>query len=312
MKPLDVTQETALPVLRALKTMAVADGRLEARKRAFVDGYQEDAGLSLDFDSIENITPDALAASITDQDLRTAIVQRMVIVALLDEEAHPKEIEALRAFAKALGVSEPAIHQMELARYGHVRRLAFDMLRHGFLARVFRNEWNARGLRGILSSVRGMSGGKNAAIAAKFRALGDLPLGTLGTHYMAYMAANRFPLPGEPKGAPEMLIFHDIGHALTGYSTDVPGEMRMAGFEAGYMREDGFGVVALGLFGFHMGIPLPNIAACRGGFDMEAIEQGYRLGRRLNVDLRGWDPWPYMDRHLDEVRAALGLDGEST
>ncbi len=308
MKPLDVSPETLLPVLRAFKTIAIADGNLEARKRVFVETYAQDVGRSpVDVDSIENITPEALAEAILQQDVRLAIVQRMVIIALLDEEASPLEIEQLRVFAKTLDVDEPAIQQMKLAAGGHTKRLAFDLLRHGFLARVFRNEWNARGIGGILRGVRSMSGSKNDTIATKFRALRELPAGTLGQHYIAYMDANTFPLPGEPKGAPEMLIFHDIGHALTGYSTDVPGEMRMAGFEAGYMKDDGFGVIALALFGFHLGLPLPNIAACRGGFDWNAVDEGYRLGRRLKVELRGWDPWPYMDQPLNNVKAELGV-----
>ena len=308
MKPLDVSPENLLPVLRAFKTIAVADGNLEARKRAFVETYaKETRNSDVDVDSIETITPEALADAIPQQELRLAIVQRMVIIALLDEEAHPVEIEQLRIFAKRLGVDEPAIQQMKLAAGGHTQRLAFDLLRHGFLARVFRNEWNAHGLGGILRGVRSMSGGKNDKTAAKFRALRELPPGTLGQHYIAYMETNKFPLPGEPKGAAEMLIFHDIGHALTGYSTDVPGEMRMAGFEAGYMKDDGFGVVALALFGFHLGLPLPNIAACRGGFDWNAVNEGYRLGCRLNVELRGWDPWPYMGQPLAKVKADLGV-----
>jgi len=311
MKPLDVSPENLLPILRSFKTIAVADGNIEARKRAFVETYAKDASSSpVEFDSIETITAEALANAITQPDLRLAIVQRMVIIALLDEEAHPKEIEQLRTFANVLQVDEPAIHQMKLAAGRQTKRLAFDLLRHGFLAEVFRTEWKTRGLGGILRGVRSMSGGKNDKTATKFRTLRELPAGTLGQHYIAYMEANEFPLPGEAKGAPEMLIFHDIGHALTGYSTDVPGEMRMAGFEAGYMKNDGFGVVALALFGFHLGLPLPNIAACRGGFDWNAVDEGYRLGRRLNVELRGWDPWPYMDQPLAKVRTDLGIGAE--
>lgn len=307
MKPLDVTPETALPVLRAFKTIAIADGNLEARKRSFVTTYQKEAGLPGTLDAVEAITPEDLATAIADPDLRKAIVQRMVIIALLDEEAHSKEIELLRSFAKTLNVDEPAVGQMKLAASRSVGRLAFDMLRHGFLARVFRNEWNANGLRGVLRGTLSMSGRKDDKVATKFQALRSLPAGTLGAHYIAYMDAQKFALPGEPKGAAEMLIFHDLGHALTGYKTDVPGEMRMAGFEAGYMKDDGFGVVALALFGFHLGIPLPNIMYCRGGFDCEAIEEGYRLGRKMNVDLRAWNPWPYMDQPVAKVREALGV-----
>jgi hypothetical protein len=307
MKPLDPSAARAPFILRAFKTIAMADGNAELRKRSFVENYQKQIGSTVEFNALGTISPKELAAIIEDPDVRKAIVQRMVVIALLDEEAHAREIEVLRHFAKTLGVEEPAIDQMQLASSRSVKRLAFDMLRHGFLGRVFRNEWKAHGLMGIFRGVRSMSGGKNEATAAKFRTLRDAVPGTLGAHYIAYMEANQFPLPGEPKGAAEMLIFHDLGHALTGYSTDVPGEMRMAGFEAGYMKDDGFGVIALALFGFHLGLPLPNIAACRGGFDWNAIMEGYSLGRKLAVDLREWDPWPYMQRPLQDVRQELGV-----
>jgi hypothetical protein len=41
------------------------------------------------------------------------------------------------------------------------------------------------------------------------------------------------------------------------------------------------------------------------------VNEGYRLGRKLSVDLRGWDPWPYMDQPLAKVRAELGV-GDAT
>lgn len=309
MKPLDVQPSQVPAVLRALKTIAMIDGKPEARKQAFVENYQKEVHSTVPFEALGTITPQELGWLIQDPDLRLAIVQRMVIVALLDEEAHALEIACLRDFAKTLRVNEPAIGQMKLAARGHVKRLAFDLLRNGFLARVFKNEWKANGFSGILRGVKSMSGGKNEATAAKFRALRSAESGTLGAHYMAYMTANQFPLPGESKGAPEMLIFHDLGHGLTGYSTDVSGEMRMAGFEAGYMKDDGFGVIALALFGFHLGLPLPNIAACRGGFDWQAVMEGYMLGRKLNVDLREWDPWPSMNQPREDVQREVGLQG---
>jgi hypothetical protein len=307
MKPLDAEPGQVAFVLRAFKTIAIADGKTDSRKQSFVENYQNEVGSTVKYEALGTITPQELRVVIQDPDLRLAIVQRMVIIALLDEEAHGLEIACLRDFAKTLQVTEPAIEQMKLAANGNVKRLAFDLLRHGFLARVFRNEWKANGLSGIIRGVKSMSGGKNEATAAKFGALRSAAPGTLGAHYIAYMDANQFPLPGEPKGAAEMLIFHDLGHGLTGFSTDVPGEMRMAGFEAGYMKDDGFGVIALALFGFHLGLPLPNIAACRGGFDWQAVMEGYTLGRKLEVDLRQWDPWPYMNRPRDTVQRELGM-----
>ena len=56
------------------------------------------------------------------------------------------------------------------------------------------------------------------------------------------------------RGCSRPSFFHDLGHVLTGYHTDAPGEIQMTGFEAGYMREDGFSAVMLGLILFHYGM----------------------------------------------------------
>ena len=102
-----------------------------------------------------------------------------------------------------------------------------------------------------------------------------------------------------------MLVSVRARAALTGFSTDVAGEVQMAGFEAGYMGEDGFSVAALALFAFHLGVQIPNIQAAKGGFDYPSFEQAWRLGLRMTVDLRRWDPWPHMARPLPELRAQL-------
>ena len=85
MKPLDINRDTALPILRALKTIALADGIFESRQREFVEKHQKDFGLDTNLDALAPISPDELAAAIPNSDTRLAIVQRMVIVALLDE-----------------------------------------------------------------------------------------------------------------------------------------------------------------------------------------------------------------------------------
>ena len=40
---------------------------------------------------------------------------------------------------------------------------------------------------------------------------------------------------------------------------------------------------------------------------MEAFRKAFEAGKGMNVNLVTWDPWPHMERPLNDVRAELGL-----
>lgn len=162
----------------------------------------------------------------------------------------------------------------------------------------------------MVALARAAVGVEDTQTLTRWASLEGLPGGSLGLALHRHMRANGFPLPGEPKGAPEAVMFHDLGHVLTGYGTDAPGEVRMGGFEAGYFGEDGFGVVTLALYIFHLGAPLPGTRPATGQFDLAAFHEAWDLGRRLRVDLRGFDWWEHRARPLAEVRVELGLPGQ--
>jgi hypothetical protein len=234
-------------------------------------------------------------------------VQRLVMVALMDQAADDAELAQVDAFARALDVDEPGVAQMRLLARGHHRRLGFDLMRRGFVRDRLNAEWKAKGFRGLWALLR--AGAGDAALAARYDALQSAPEGSLGRALHAYFRDNGFALPGEKGAAPEMLIFHDLGHVLTGATTDPAGEVEMVGFEAGYMRETGFSVVVLAMVLFHFGVKLPGMAAtpAEGAFDPAIFDRAYRRGLQVTVDLRGWDFWPFADQPLDAVREQLGV-----
>jgi hypothetical protein len=299
--------EAAVAILRALKTVAQADQSLDPRELEFIAACQATMNTTCDVHQLSTISPEELAEIVVDPEERSAVIQRLIVVTLIDEAASPEEIVLVQQFAKALAVDEPVVDQMKLAAKGHRLCLAIDFFRRGFIGKPFRDSWQKHGFRGIVNTIRAFQGNVTLESAQKFQRLESLPDGSLGRAYLDYMRNNSFPLPGEPKGAPEMLMFHDLGHTLTGFSTEVAGEVQMAGFEAGYMGEDGFSVAALAMFAFHLGVELPNIQASRGNFNFPSFESAWRLGQCLNLDLRSWDCWPHMNRSLSAVRQDLGL-----
>jgi ubiquinone biosynthesis protein Coq4 len=143
-------------------------------------------------------------------------------------------------------------------------------------------------------------------------ALGSMAPGTLGRAFAEHMRRNGLDpaaLPQRP--AQDELEYvlahlyetHDIWHAVTGFDTDVAGEL---GLQAFYIAQvEG----RLGLMLMAMG--LLNATVSEEGFQdrrrrLDAMTRGWLLGRRARPLFgRRWDQlW---ERPLQEVRAELGL-----
>jgi ubiquinone biosynthesis protein Coq4 len=140
--------------------------------------------------------------------------------------------------------------------------------------------------------------------------LARLPEGTLGhvfAHEMRARSLDPTALPhlsSNDQGeyiAAHLYETHDIWHTVTGFATDIPGELGLQAFYAAQLAG-----------------PLPIAILSAGllntllyGMDdrearMEAIARGWELGRRAKPLFgRAWDTmW---DRPLDELRAELAI-----
>lgn len=302
------TTDQAPFALRALKTVALASGGLDPSERQLLDLGCRVLGVELDIDALPPITPEELAVAIADPEIRAALVQYMVFMAMIDGDIDPAEIVAVEAFARGLHVSEPALRTMKLYVSNHHTIMAIDLARRSFGPDKLKAIWREEGVGGLWKIVRAALGGTNEAMAARFRALGELPEGTLGRALFEFYRANGFAPPGEKHGVPDNMLFHDIGHVLAGYPTDPTGEMRIAGFQTGYLDAGGFFMTQFIMLQFHLGANIrPGVEATRGVFDLESYYRAFLRGRKVKVNLLFWDPWPHMARSLDEVRAELGV-----
>lgn len=308
MKLVRPNREQAPLVLRALKTVALASGEVDARERHFLELGCRLLEVEVEVDAIGTIEPDELAAGISDQEVREALVQRLVLMAMIDGDIDAAEIAAVERFARALAVSEPALRTMKLYVGKHTKLLAFDLGRRSFAAAKIKAIWREEGLAGLWKIARAAAGGTNAAMAARFMALGELAEDTLGRQLFEFYKANGFPFPGTKYGAPDNMLFHDVGHVLAGYGTEPSGEVQIAGFQAGYLGEHGFSMTLFILLLFHLGANIrPGVVPQRGMFDLDAFQAAFRRGYALKTNLLHWDPWPHMGRGIAEVRAELGV-----
>jgi hypothetical protein len=247
--------------------------------------------------------------------LATQLVQGMLMVSLADGPPTRAQMALIDGFAEALGVEGPELRTMRLLADEHMLFFRLHFLRHSHIGRLA-----AQGIRehGLLAPLHGflmMRGlAEDRALAERYHALASLPEGTLGRAFLAYIEANHFSVPGDKGGFPEIGIWHDFGHVLTGYHTDPEGELQMAAFQAGYMKTKPIFMLLFAAITFSAGInvtPLPQShdhgIFARPGL-MERVLHALERGSKVNVDLSDhWDHWQWVDKPVEEVRAALGL-----
>jgi ubiquinone biosynthesis protein COQ4 len=138
-----------------------------------------------------------------------------------------------------------------------------------------------------------------------------LPVGTLGRAYADHMRANGLDPAAIPTlASPGELEFvrahlyetHDVWHAVTGFPTDVAGELGLQAFYAA----QGPGGLPLAL----IAMGLLNTALYQHGereARLDAITRGWQMGRRARL-LFGVR-WDHLWAHtLEEVRASLGIE----
>jgi len=225
--------------LRAMKTVALADGALDPSERHMMESVQRIFGTTYELEQLAAVTPVELAQAFLDPQLRKQLVQGLVVMSLIDGKASPQEADLVEQFARTLDVSAPEVTNLRHVLKREILHLRLDLVRRVWLRPKVKEIWNREGLRGLLKFVRGMIGAyEDEALAARYRAFEHYPAGSLGRTYWEYCRKNQFALPGEKGGAPEQILFHDCAHILSGYGTAPEEEVQVACFSAGFQRRE--------------------------------------------------------------------------
>lgn len=296
--------------LRAMKTVAMADGALDDAERNLLSSIQRIFGTIHDLEQLAPITPTELARAFPDQQLRRQLVQGLIVMTLIDGEANPQETDQVEEYAKALEVDAPEVRDLRYVLNGEMLRLRLDLVRRFWLREKVKEIWKNEGIRGIYKFARGMIGKyEDTALAARYQALEHYPSGSLGRSYWEYCRKNGFALPGEKGGAAEQILFHDCAHILSGYGTTPEEEVQVACFSAGFQRRDPWTFVFFVLLQFHVGIRMTPITKARTGFfDPVKAIIAIRRGAAMNIDLNnGWNYWPVMSEQVEELRRRYNI-----
>jgi uncharacterized tellurite resistance protein B-like protein len=296
--------------LRAMKTVAMADGTLDASERHMLESIQRVFGTTHDLEQLALITPTELARAFPDPQLRMQLVQGLVVMTLIDGQANSKEADHVDQFAQALEVDAPEVKNLRHVLKGEILQLRLDLVRRFWLRQKMAEVWNQEGIKGLYKFVRGMMGRyEDKELAARYQALEHYPAGSLGRSLWEYWHVNGFALPGQKGGAPEQIVFHDCAHVLSGYGTAPEEEVQVACFSAGFQRREPWMFVFFVLLQFHVGIRMTPITVARTGmFDPLKAMIAIRRGAAMNTDLNnGWDYWLVMGEQVEEIRRRYNI-----
>jgi hypothetical protein len=241
---------------------------------------------------------------VVDPHRRKRAVQLAIVMALVEGIPSYATESSVRELATALELDEEGLDVLYEVTHGRALLARVDMFRR--FTRFIRN---ADGFPGIVKFALPMFGlgGANEEVATRYRALAACAPGTLGRAVFDHFADNDFRFPGEVGGFP--MVFHDLGHVLSGYATDPQGEIQQAAFQSGFARRDGFVFLLFGILQFHLGMRITPVAAgYHGLFDVERVMVALHRGAACKLDLtEGFDLFLYKDRPLEELRAELGI-----
>lgn len=294
-------------VVRALRDVARTNEVLSGSEADFIAAIAAMHDMTVDPSSLASITPEELARIVTDPHKRKRVIQLLIVIALVDGEGNAAAAEdLLTTYAQALGEDDRGLTVLREVASGHLMLVRFDMLRR-IRPILFRGD--------VLGSLGSMAlasiAGEDRSTAERYRALATYPEGTLGRVLFDGWREHGFPIPGEKGGLPERGVFHDVGHVLSGYGVDPPGEIRQAAFQAGFIRTEGFAFLLFAILQFHLGIRITPIAKGeRGHFDAKAVLRAAQRGAACTVDLSNpeeWDFWSVAHVPVDELRDRYGV-----
>jgi len=287
---------------------------------ASMTGYRTDAATA----SARPIGPEELAALLArrDRTFRTRIVQTMELLVLILVPL-PEELAArVESYAGELGVGDdPMLRAAHRLARGSLGLALVDFQRSGYFESMtgtvehlhtdaLQDAWDSRPA--------------DRALADRWAALADCPVGSLGRLVSCFYRARGFSYPGAPASAPPNLAQHDWIHVLAEYGSTVEGEIEVFGlisrasddpeafallamviglFETGYVFD-----AAKGFFEYDRGhlSRTPGMAVRLADAMRRGALAGWHMQPRdehgAAVDLLKVDWFEHADLPVDEVR----------
>jgi hypothetical protein len=300
--------------LRALKTIALADGELHRTEREVITAAQAVFGDQTNLDALEPITPEELAAGIVSPATRFQLVGGMIVTCMADGEVNPKETECLRRFADALAIDDGAIGQLEHIAQGQYLRARLDILRRFWAVKKLRDLAKEEGVGVYFKAALGLLGVReDTKTIETYKGFANRPPGSLGRAYYDYVVRNGFQWPGEKGAPPGIIIYHDFAHVLSGYDTTAEDEILVVGFSAGFASYELLSIFTFVLSQFQLGLQTaPFVPPSTMKLDPARFMAALQRGAAMNINLNeGWDYWEVLDEQVEDLRERYNILPES-
>jgi hypothetical protein len=295
-------------VFRVLRTALAPDAPLDPSHRRFLATFARITGHVPADPTLPTIGPHEV--HIADAHPRKRLVQLAAVAALLNQPPKPAAAAYVAALAQRLAVHDGVVDVLAALVQGRRLRVRLLAMRR-VMGAMLKEAYTGGGVRGLLRFFISMfmRSASDPARLLDYKRLGLLPDGTLGRTYWKHMTELGFGFPGESKGIPEAVAYHDVAHVLAEHATNPDGEIQQASFQAGARRDDGFFFLQFAILQFHQGVRLTPVAEPETGyFDPDKVLWALHRGAQCHVDFtHQWDFWPLLALPLDEARRRCGL-----
>ncbi len=308
---IDATNEEALAILGAMRDVGGLGRTLgEADRASLVAAGHWIFGLEqpVDVDALPRMDPQRLEASLMGRALREDAARFLTVSAFVDGRLDPAKIERVLAYARSLGVSGHYIDEIAEAAKGHLDWALGHMVRDN-LESITGRTWPDRPNieAEAMAFMLPYRDRPDPALAARFRALSELPEGTFGRAFLDHFDENGYAVPGEPDAL--NLAFslpHDASHVFAGYDTTPRGELLVSTFTAAmHPIYPISGHVLPVIFSWHLGIKINDVAkSATGAMDPAEFWHAWARGADMKIDIFGpdWDFWEWTQRPLADLR----------
>ena len=292
-------------VLGALRDVALTNDVFSEAETQLIEGLAQLHGQQLRADELPRVSLETLASVVTDPHRRKRAVQLAIITSLVEGQPTEAGSRAVAELARALDVNEQGLRVLDRVAHDHAMLARFDMVRR--VQRFVSHNGGPGFLSVAVPSLLGL--GRDDELAARYQALAALPPGSLGRGLYDHYRHHDFALTGEKGGLPELMLFHDVGHVVSGYGVDPQGEIQQAAFQAGFARNDGFVFLLFGILQFHVGLRVTPVAKGEHGyFNVPKVLLALSRGAACKIDFSdSFDFFRDAPAQLETLRAQWGV-----
>lgn len=303
-----VRDQAVEPVVGALLGAMNVDGGATDEQRAVFDALV--SGLwsdhHIDAHTVEPLDPAEAGVALPDPEDRQRTLELLILFELCRHPVSEAQVERTEAYGRALDVSDHGLNLVrDLVERG-VARAAQDYLRYFDAQRPSLTEPT---LRGTLDDA---ADAPDPELAARLRALHDLPPGTLGHEYVEFYRRNQLELPGADPSSPAVFVAHDMCHVIGGYEPTGPGEIALGAMQLAITDSDAHWIQFLGNLGVHEAGYLgshavPKQATLARPGAAATLADAFRRGEQCTGDFTTADHLAMVELPLADVRARFGV-----